>query len=254
MGVRASHRRTLVRSAVLALAAAGFLAAPSMAAEQTIRGKTFIVKSKPPDPTKRSLKGTATEKNSANTLVGNPTQSGAAGGAVLDVRANGGSSSAQKLVLPQGTGLNGKAFWSGDATKGFKYKDGQGEQGPVKAVKIKRSPKGTFTIKVTVNAKNGTVSVVPPNPGTDGCFALDLGIGPLAAGDRYNVAFGPDSTITNKGATLFKAKKPQLEGLCPVVVTTSTSTTTTTSTSTTSTTIYGSPSKAFLLRSSGLLD
>jgi hypothetical protein len=261
MRAQASKGGHVVRCTVIALAAVGFLAATSTAAERTILGKTFIVKAKPPDPTKRTVKGNGSEKNSPDPLVGNPTSTtGSAGGAILDVRANGGNSTAQRFNLPQGLNLKGKPFWTGDATKGFKYKDSKGEQGPVKKASIKRSPKGTFTIKMLITGKNGTVNVVPPNPGTDGCFALDLGIDPLAAGDRYSVFFGPESKITNKGDTLFKASKPTLEAICPPVgptptTSTSTSTTMTTSTSsTTSTTIYGSPSKAFLLRSSGLLD
>ena len=259
MRARVSKSQRLVRSSVLALAAVGFLAATSMAADQTILGKTFTAKAKPPDPTKTTVKGKGSEKNSPNTLVGNPTLAGSAGGAVLDVRADGASPSAQQFVLPQGFTSNGKPFWSGDTTKGFKYKDSKGEQGPVKSANIKRSPKGSFTIKMSISGKNGTVTITPPNPGTSACFALDLGIDPLAAGDRYNVLFGPESTITNKDGTLFKASKPELEGLCPPVgptttTSSSTSTTTTSSTSTTSSTIYGSPSKAFLLRSFGLLD
>jgi len=238
----------------MALAVVSLLAAPSMAAAQTILGKTFVVKAKPPDPTKTSVKGNGAEKNSPDTLVGNPTLGGSAGGAVLDVRANGANSSAQRFVLPQGANSKGKPFWSGDATKGFKYKDPKGEQGPVKSANIKRSSKGAFTIKMMVTGKNGIVTIVPPNPGVSGCFALDLGIDPLASGDRYSVFFGPESKITNKDGTLFKASKPAAEAVCPPVGPTTTTSTSTPTTSTTSTTIYGSPSKAFLLRSAGLLD
>lgn len=45
---------------------------------------------------------------------------GSAGGAILELFANGANSSSQTLVLAQGTTSTGKAFWSGDVTKGFK--------------------------------------------------------------------------------------------------------------------------------------
>jgi hypothetical protein len=103
------------------------------------------------------------------------------------------------------------------------------------------SPSGTFTINASIAGKNGPVSIVPPDPGTDACFVLQLGVGGTS-GDRYDVLFGPGSKITNKDATLFKAMKPPAEGVCPFGPTT---TTTTTTTSTTTTTM-ASPSGAFL--------
>ena len=93
---------------------------------------------------------------------------------------------------------------------------------------------------------------MPPDPGTDGCMALDLGIDPAAPGDRYSVMLGPDSTIKNAGATLFKASKPTLKGDRPAAPTTTT--TATAAPSTTMTTLYGSPGGAFLGRTMGLLD
>ena len=119
-----------------------------------------------------------------------------------------------------------------------------------------------FSIKVKLTGKNGTINVVPPNPGASGCMALKLGIG-AAAGDRYSVQFGNESKLKNVDAKLFSAKKPVNEGVCPTVVTTSTTTTTTNATSsttstthssTTTTTMYGSPSRAFLEKVEGLLD
>ena len=64
----------------------------------------------------------------------------------------------------------------------------------------------------TYEFTNGAVYVqvvVPPNPGTDGCVGLRL-----ADGDRYSVAFGPTSAITNDGTLSFSAKKPLAEGVC----------------------------------------
>jgi hypothetical protein len=260
-------------SKFLAVAAGlGCAASLAFAAEQTILGKSFTVKQKPGDATSRKITGSAKEKNSSNTFgIGNPTLSGSAGGAILQIFANGANSTAQTFTLPQGTSSTGKQFWNASDT-GFKYKDPKGDQGPVKSVSIKASPSGKFSIKVKVAAKHGTVNVVPPNPGASGCLALKLGIG-AGAGDRYSVQFGPDSQIKNSADKLFKAKKPTLEGICPattptttssttsttgVTPTTTTSTTgvtpTTTTSTTTTTTVYGSPSRAFLAASADLLD
>lgn len=230
----------------LALAAAlAFTGGLSHAATQTILGSTFLVKN-PSTPDRRKVIGKAKEPGSPNTVIGDPTVSGG----VLTVSASGGSPSSQTFILPQGTSFSGKPFWSGDPLKGFKYKDGRGENGPVKTVKIKRSAGGVFTIKAVAVGKLGTVLVTPPNPGTSGCVTLTL-----TGGDTYVVEFGPTSRITNKGATLFKAKKPTAEGTCGVPTTTTSSTTiATTTTSSTTTTLYGSPSRAFIDRVAGLLD
>jgi hypothetical protein len=246
----------------------GCAASLAFAVDQSILGKSFTVKQKPGDATSRKITGSGKEKGSPNTLVGNPTLAGSAGGAILQVFANGAHPTAQTFVLPQGTGSTGKQFWSQSGT-GFKYKDPKGDNvnPAVKSVSIKLSPSGSFSIKVKIAGKNGPVNVVPPDPGTTGCLALKLGQS-AGAGDRYSVDFGVTSQIKNSADRLFKAKKPTVEAFCPTVTpttTTSTSTsvtpTTTTSsstgvvpTTTTSTTLYGSPSRAFLAASADLLD
>jgi hypothetical protein len=263
-------------------AAAGIACAASLAfaAEQTILGRSLTVKDPKPgvDATKRRIASASKEKGSSATIVGDPTLAGSAGGAILQVFAFGATSSNQSFVLPQGTSSTGKPFWTATDTigPGFKYKDPKGDNGPVESVRLKRSPSGKFSIEVEIAGKNGEVNVVPPNPGTSGCVALKLGIA-ASAGDRYSLQFGPDSQFTQNSAKLFKAKKPQFEGVCPgggpttttttstttTMVTTTTSSTsttaptvptTTTTTSTTTTTLYGSPSRAFLARAVDLLD
>jgi len=219
-----------------------FGAGLAYAADQTILGNTFLVKN-PSTAAKRKIIGKAKESGSPNTIVGNPTVSGGS----LVITASGGTPTAQPFALPQGTsGITGKAFWSGDAIKGFKYKDPKGENGPVKVAQIKKAPSGVFSIKTVIVGKLGPILVTPPNPGTGGCVLLGINLG-----DTYSVQFGPTSQITNKGALLFKAKKPTVEGTC---VTTTTIVTTTSTSSTTSTTLYGSPSRAFVDRVSSLLD
>jgi hypothetical protein len=213
------------------------------AADQTILGNSITVKDPKPgvDATKRKITGKAKEKNSANTIVGNPSSLGG----TLFIAANGGTDTSQTFSLPQGTsGITGKPFWTSDP-KGHKYKDPKGENGPVKLAQIKKTPSGTFTIKAVVSGKLGPVNVLPPNPGTDSCLLLGLN-----GGDTYSVAF-TTGLITNKANTLYKHKKPTVEGTC---VTTTSIVTTTTSSTTTSTTLYGSPSRAFVDRVMGLLD
>ncbi len=248
--------RHVVQVLVAAATAVGLLAGPALSADQTILGKSISVKAKPGDPSKTKIKGSASEKDSPNTLVGDPTVAGSAGGAILTIFANGGTSTVQSFTLAQGTSSTGKPFWSGDAAKGFKYKDAKGDQGAVKSLQIK-AKNGSFSIKASLSGKNGPIAIVPPNPGTDACLALQLGVDGTS-GDRYSVQFGPESKITNKGDVLFKATKPVNEGVCPggpptttttappTTTTTAPPTTTTTTTTSTTTTTMGSPSGAFL--------
>ena len=196
------------------------------AADQTILGTELVVKD-PGTPQKQKLTGKAKEKASPDTLVGDPT----ANGATLTVSASGETSSEQTFTLPQGTNSKGKAFWNGDATKGFKYKDSKGENGPVSQAAIKKSKKGVFTLSFNASGKLGTLSVVPPNPGDGGCILLQL-----TGGDSYSVRFAPgDGQVTNKDGS-FKVSKPAGQGTCVAVTTTTTIDTTTTSITTTSTT------------------
>ena len=78
----------------------------AVAAEQTILGKSLLVKDPKPgvDATKRKVTGTGKEKNSANTIVGNPTTLGLAGGGILQVFAFGATSAlAANAALAEST-------------------------------------------------------------------------------------------------------------------------------------------------------
>lgn len=237
-------RKVLTTFAALGVAVA--FSSGSFAADQTILGSKLVVKDPKPgvDPSKRKVTFSAKENASPNTLVGNPVASGA----VLQVIANGANDTSQVYNLAQGTNSRGKPFWKGIGTIGFKYNDNLGDQGPVSRISIKRAPNGNFSIKGLVLGRNGALNVLPPNPGTDGFAVLLLG-----GGDRYCVQYGPEGISKNKLNKFWMTKKPQAEG-CPSAGPTTTTSTSTTTSSTTSTTIYGSPSKAFLLRSAGLLD
>jgi hypothetical protein len=226
----------LARILLVSACAVGFATIAAYAADQTILGRSFSVKAQPGGPTKTKV--SALEENSNDTLVGDPTAAGSAGGAILQIFVNGGTPSSQSFVLNQGTNTRGKPFWSGDAVKGFKYSDRRGEQSAVKSLSIALKQGGTFRIKASISGKNGPVTIAPPAPGTSACVAVQLG-GDGTSGDRYSVQFGPEGKLTNKDATLFKATKPRTEGVCPsgpTTTTTSTSSTTTTTTTTTTST------------------
>ena len=211
------------------------------AADQTILGTQLLVKN-PGPPEKRTVSGRAKESASPSTIVGDPTVDGA----TLVVRAEGANPSEQSFALPQGTSAKGKPFWTGDAVGGFKYKDSDGANGPVKTAQFKKSGKGVFSLKFTASGKLGSVSVVPPDPGNGGCILLAL-----TGGDSYSVRFAPgDGQVSNKDGASFKVKKPSSEGTCvttttttsnPTTTTSSTSTTTTSTTSPTTTTIFAGP-------------
>lgn len=189
---------------MMSLVVTAVLAGPSLAADQTIQGKSFTVKNpKAEDPSKRSIVASGKEKGSSNTIVGDPTIVGA----TLTVIAEGADSSMQAFLLPQGSNQKGKPFWSAVKT-GFKYNDGKGEQGPVKTVAITRTDSGNFVLKAVVAGKLGPVVVVPPDPGTQGWAVLDI-----SGGDRYCMQFA-DGVIKNKTDQLFKVTNPLSEG-CP---------------------------------------
>lgn len=190
---------------VLALATASLSPVVADAADQTVLGRSIIVRN-PSSPVKRKLKVVGTDKSSPNTIVGNPALSGA----TLRVLLEGANPTDATYPLPQGTDVTGKPFWtllsSGD---GYRYKDARGEQGAVKTLSIRASQTGQFTIKGSLHGKNGTLTNVPPNPGTEAWVTVTIG-----GGDRYCIQFGLDSIVTNKDGRLFKAKKATLEG-CP---------------------------------------
>ena len=179
---------------------------PTGAADQTILGHQLVVKN-PSTPDRRQLVVKAREPGSLATIVGDPTHPGTS----LSITVNGATPSAQTFSLPGGTSpLTGKPFWHGDAVRGFTYEDSKGENGALKIVRLKASSRGVFQIAAVAAGTLGTIAVVPPNPGTDGCMRLDIGGG----GDTYHVLFA-DGQVTNSGAKQFKVTKPTVEGTCP---------------------------------------
>ena len=201
------------------------------AADQTLLGKQEQVHDPKPgiDATKRKLLGQGLEKASPVTIVGDPT----VGGATLSVFAFGATSSNQVFDLLQGVDpVTGKLFWSGSTSKGFKYADKSGANGPVKVAQLKKSKSGTVQFKALAVAKNGAVNVVPPNPGTGGCILFEI-----VGGDRYHMRFDASAVSKKNDPKTFLIKSPTDRGFCPLpTTTTSTSSTSTTTSSTTTTT------------------
>jgi len=190
-----------VRAAVAILLLA--FATASHAADQMVLGKQFLVNN-PSTPEKRKILFSASERATDDTIVGDPVTDGA----TLTISVDGGTSSSELYNLPSGTNpATGKPFWSGDAVKGFKYKDAKGLNGPVVAASIKKA-NDVFQIKAVILAKYAPIAVVPPNPGIGGCALLQIN-----GGDAYDVKFG-DGLILSKGTTLFKVSKPTLQGSC----------------------------------------
>jgi phospholipase C len=174
------------------------------AADQTVLGDQLLVKN-PSTPDRRKIKVKAKEFASDDTIMGDPV----ADGATLTIRMSSVTPDSEVYNLPAGTSpITSKPFWSGDAQKGFRYKDPKGENGPVARALLKKRNNGEFQIRVVISGKLGPVAVVPPNPGVDGCVLLALN-----GGDSYSVNFATGTPI-NKGATLFKVSKPTQEGTC----------------------------------------
>src|SRR4029077_13024182 len=100
-------------------------------------------------------------------------------------------------------------------SSGFKYAGPTGADGdPVKSLRMSRMRSGVARIAFTVKAGVGSqpVGVLPPNPGTDGGFILDV-----AGGDRYCVAFGRSAGgVTKKNdAAIWRVVDPTAEDGCP---------------------------------------
>ena len=184
---------------VLAAVALLLTTASTADATQTVLGKSFQIKDPTGDAVKRSVRGAAREKNSTDTVVGDPTIDGA----TLAVIVNGTTGSNEVFALPA-------AGWSPVGTRGFKYSN-KALGGAVRKAKIDRSPSGTFSIKVLLSGRDGALSVVPPNSGDDGGFILTL-----LAGDAYCVAFGgaAGGREVKDDARRWQVKKPTGEA-CP---------------------------------------
>jgi phospholipase C len=187
----------------LLLAVLLLLPVTTQAADQTVLGSRLIAKN-PSTPDKRKIIVKAKEIASDNTIEGDPV----ADGAMLTIRLTARTPNSQTYNLPSGTSpTTSKPFWSGDAVKGFKYRDPKGDNGAVVGVDIKKK-NGVFQMKVRISGKHGTVTVVPPNGDSDACLLLAVN-----GGDSYSVNFA-SGAVTTKGTTLMKVYNPTAEGTC----------------------------------------
>jgi hypothetical protein len=188
--------RTRIVLTCLALAAA-LVARPAVAADQKVFGKIVLVKNNL-DPAKRKVKYLAKEAASASTIVGNPTVDGATFEIVMEPEL--GTGSQQCFVLPG-------AGWSAIGAIGYKYKDVTGTYGPIKVATIKRSPSGTFILKVVANGTLGAITLQPParTAQADVFFRV-------AGGDRYCSVFGGD--FLADAVSGFKAKNAPAPSSC----------------------------------------
>ena len=179
-------------------------------AAQAILGKKILIKD-PGTATGRKIVVKAKEgPGSTNTIVGDPTVSGA----TLRVIASGTTSSDQTFPLPD-TG------WSVLGTSGFKFINTT-PGNPVTKVIIKKSGSGVFLIKALIKGSLGTISVVPPNTGSEAGIILTIN-----GGDSYCASFGGGAmgTVSTDTATLYKVANPTVErcpgaDLCPSTVAT----------------------------------
>jgi hypothetical protein len=197
----------LIRSVTLASAVLLLSSAGVRAADQTILGKVFLVKDPAPDaspdPTKRVIKVFGKETASPNTIVGDPTVTGA----TLRIIANGANDYDQTFPMPAAGWL---PFGNGT---GFKYRDA-GAFGAVR-IALVRASLGKFQIKAVIHGDQGPVTVEAPNPGTDGGGILGI-----VGGDSYCMAFGGaagGSVVNFPSGNPFKVflvKNPTSEG-CP---------------------------------------
>lgn len=175
----------------VAIVSLGLSGSPVSAAQQTLAGKRFLIKNPDPggDVTRRKIVYFAKELNSADTLVGDPTVSGAK----LKVKLDGHE---QCFNMPN-------IGWSRRSIGAFKYKDKTGANGPVKSALIKRRDGGiVFINKVTVIATLGPgpqphITLVPPAAEIN----TNLKIG---GGDEYCAKFG--GTISKNDTFALKAK------------------------------------------------
>lgn len=166
--------RKLIAVGIAAAFVSGGIA---IAAQQGAAAKKLLVK----NPASGNKKLVYLSKNASSVVNGDPTLSGASFNVALTP---GGT---QCLTLPA-------ANWTTTAT-GFKYKDPQLTNGPVKVALIKVSGSGNFLLKVV--AKSAALAIAPGNPtasyGTN--FKINGG------GDEYCASTGTAIPTKNDAVT-----------------------------------------------------
>jgi len=164
------------KSIAFGIAAAFVSGGIAIAAQQGAAAKKLLVKN-PPSGNKKIV---YLSKNETSTVVGDPTLNGATFAIALTP---GGT---QCLNLPS-------SGWSTTNT-GFKYKDPQLTNGPVKVALIKQAPSGKFLLKVV--AKSAAITVAPGNPTAS--YGTNFEIN---SGDEYCASTGSATPTKNDDKT-----------------------------------------------------
>ncbi|HEY8514758.1 MAG TPA: hypothetical protein VIS07_04490 [Candidatus Binatia bacterium] len=207
-----SRGGALALAALLSLVLQPLAARDAHAEDQTLLGQRLeIANPAPTKPERRRLVLTAGERQSPNTLTGDPTVAGSDGGALLQIRTSGVTPSNLVLPLPQGTARSGKPFWRATAGQGFRYADPRGENGPVSSLVVRKAPNGVFSLRIVMSGKKAPLDVVPPNPGARANVMLSL-----RGGDRYCVSFGPHGILKNDARSF--TLTGQIAESCPASV------------------------------------
>jgi CHRD domain-containing protein len=160
--------------------------------------KILLVKNPPAGAFKRKIVWKVKENASSNTVTGDPVTNGA----TLRVTLTPGGD--QCFPLPAQN-------WSAISSIGFKYKDADLSEGPVKVASIKKTPAGVFLVKAVISGKGpSTINVLPGNPTSS--YATNLSIG---GGDAYCSGTGTVTPGPNDDKT-FKVVNDTTPGSCTV--------------------------------------
>jgi hypothetical protein len=188
--------------------------APAQAAEHLVRGLSLGVNDPLPGDTASPRHLSIKVRDRVSGLfAGDPLENGC----TLRIVANGATSTSQTIAIPPGAFQDPEGpGWTGFVKKRkaiFRYVDERGQNGPVTSLSIKQvSSRVLLSITLDTRGKNGTIEVVPPNPGTDGGALLSIN-----GGDSYCVGFGgaAGGKIRENTATEFRVSKPRGRA-CPI--------------------------------------
>ena len=152
-----------MRSLRSALLLAVVSATPAGAAFHEVLGKSFVAKdaSSGTDATRRRVVAIAKQRDAGIAALSDPRTDGAAVAVEVD-------GLAQIVDLPA-------AGWIAQRS-GYRYSDRAGLFGPIERV-ILRHARGTFMAKITASGRQAALSIVPPNPGTEGAVAVVVRLG-----------------------------------------------------------------------------
>lgn len=171
--------------------------APAVAADQPVVGKIILVKNNL-DPAKRRVKYLAKETPSSVTIQGNPMLGGATFEIVMEPAL--GTGSEQCFVLPA-------SGWSAIGGIGYKYRDVAGAHGPIRVATLKRTPSGTFLLKIGANGKLAPIALQPPTRTAQADVSFRVN-----DGDRYCSIFGGHFAADNVSG--FKATNAPAPSSC----------------------------------------